>query len=164
MKLNYQIQTRIIKRKQLGLSSAYIAKQFGLSKRRIEQVWSYWLMNKSYLPLHKPGRKPIEKDHKKLRKVILRAYYKNRQSASYLAKYLRDKLNIRLSHNYIHKVLLSEGLAMQNFRKQKRKKPWVRYERKHSLSAAHLDWHYNSNLDKWVCVVLDDASRMILAG
>ena len=47
---------------------------------------------------------------------------------------------------------------------RKRKKPWIRYEREHSLSAGHMDWHYNSKLDKWVCVVLDDASRMILAG
>ena len=40
----------------------------------------------------------------------------------------------------------------------------MRYERAHSLSAVHLDWHFNPTLKKWVCVVLDGASRKILAG
>lgn len=44
-----------------------------------------------------------------------------------------------------------------------KKRPWVRYERKHSLSAIHMDWHMSKSNGKWVCAVLDDASRMILA-
>ena len=164
MKLSYHKQARIVKRRQKGLSSAYIAKQFGLSRRRIEQVWAYWQINGDYLPLSRPGRKPIPKDDEKLRMIILGTQSKTRQGATYIAKYLRDKLNIRLSHNYIHNVLLREGLALPNSKKQKRRKPWVRYERTHSLSAVHMDWHFNSKTEKWVCVVLDDASRKILAG
>jgi hypothetical protein len=40
----------------------------------------------------------------------------------------------------------------------------VRYERKHSLSAEHTDWHESGWSDLKVCVIIDDASRMILAG
>lgn len=49
-------------------------------------------------------------------------------------------------------------------KKKKRRKPWIRYERKHSLTAVHLDWHTSRINGKEVCVVLDDSSRFILAG
>ena len=48
-------------------------------------------------------------------------------------------------------------------RKKERRK-WVRYERKHSLSAGHIDWHESGWSDFKVCVIIDDSSRMILAG
>jgi hypothetical protein len=35
----------------------------------------------------------------------------------------------------------SHGLANVNRNKSKRRKPWIRFERKHSLSMVHLDWH-----------------------
>jgi len=46
---------------------------------------------------------------------------------------------------------------------RKEEKNGIRYERKHSLSAGHMDWHEPLGGPK-VCVVLDDASRKILAG
>ena len=46
---------------------------------------------------------------------------------------------------------------------KKRRKDWIRYEREHSLSAGHLDWHDAGN-GKQVCVVLDDANRKVLVG
>jgi transposase InsO family protein len=50
-------------------------------------------------------------------------------------------------------------MAHEDLMKQKRRK-WVRYERKHSLSAGH-EW---DGTGVKVCVILDDASRMVLAG
>ena len=46
---------------------------------------------------------------------------------------------------------------------RKEEKNGIRYERKHSLSAGHMDWHEPSGGPR-VCAVLDDASRKILAG
>ena len=71
-----------------------------------------------------------------------------------------------IPHNAIHEVLLRHGLAKVNRNKSKRRKPWIRYERKHSLSLVHLDWHTSDHDGKkvYVCVVLDDSSRRILAG
>jgi len=48
--------------------------------------------------------------------------------------------------------------------KSKRRKPWIRYERKHSLSMVHLDWHTSNHDGKKVnvCVVLDDSSRILI--
>ncbi|MFZ2473107.1 MAG: hypothetical protein WAW52_14350 [Methanothrix sp.] len=45
-----------------------------------------------------------------------------------------------IHHNAIHKVLLDHGLANVNRNKAKRRKPWVRYEREHSLSRVGRDF------------------------
>jgi hypothetical protein len=45
---------------------------------------------------------------------------------------------------------------------QKRRK-WVSYEQKHSLSTGHIDWHEWGRTNIKVCGILDDASRMVLA-
>jgi putative transposase len=59
---------------------------------------------------------------------------------------------------------LIRGWASENKKKKKRRKPWIRYERKHSLTVVHLDWHTSGVNGKEVCVVLDDSSRLVLAG
>ncbi len=68
-----------------------------------------------------------------------------------------------ISHNRIHMYLKASGLA-QNDPNKKKRSIWVRYERKPSLSAGHIDWHEWDGTRIKVCVILDDASRMILAG
>lgn len=59
--------------------------------------------------------------------------------------------------------MLELGFAKHEKSKQKRRKPWIRYERKHSLSAVHMDWHESKVNGKQLCTVLDDASRKVLA-
>ncbi|MDR2203922.1 MAG: hypothetical protein LBE76_06465 [Nitrososphaerota archaeon] len=61
--------------------------------------------------------------------------------------------------------MCQKGYAKKQESKQKRRKPWIRYEREQSLSAVHMDWHVSKAvLGMQLCVVLDDASRKILAG
>ena len=59
--------------------------------------------------------------------------------------------------------LKAAGMAHEDPKKKKQRK-WVRYECVHSLSAGHIDWHASGWSDLKVCVIIDDASRMILAG
>ena len=75
----------------------------------------------------------------------------------------RKVFKIRISHNRIHMYLKAAGLAHEDPKKKNQRK-WVRYERDHSLSAGHIDWHESGWSDLKVCVIIDDASRMILAG
>jgi len=63
----------------------------------------------------------------------------------------------------VHAILLEEGMAKEEWNKKGSKKPWMRYERGYSLSAGHMDW-YQHHDGRWVCVVLDDVSRKVLAG
>ena len=59
--------------------------------------------------------------------------------------------------------MLEYGLASEQESKQKCRKPWVRYEREHSLSAIHMDWRIiRVVLGKQACAILDDVSRKIL--
>ncbi|MBS3142844.1 hypothetical protein J4464_05660 [Candidatus Woesearchaeota archaeon] len=44
----------------------------------------------------------------------------------------------------------------------KRKKKWIRYERRHSLTTVHPDWHQRPLDGPWVRAIIDDASRKIL--
>ena len=105
-------------------------------------------------------KKEISSEHED---IIVQTYNKYQLNALYLEKVIFAENHIRIPHNTIHKVLMSKGFAKEEPNKQKRRKAWIRYEREHSLSAGHLDWHDPGN-GKHVCVVLDDASRKILAG
>ena len=76
-----------------------------------------------------------------------------------LEKVLRHS-GVNISHNKIHKCLKSNGLANTEPKKGRRRK-WVRYERKHSNSLWHTDWH-ETRLGQLIAY-LDDASRYIVA-
>lgn len=39
----------------------------------------------------------------------------------------------------------------------------MRYERRHSLTAVHLDWLYHPELKLWALPVIDDSTRKLLA-
>lgn len=56
------------------------------------------------------------------------------------------------------------GFSHENKNKKKRRKDWIRYERKHSLTAIHLDWHTSKINRKEVSAALDDSSRYTLTG
>lgn len=78
----------------------------------------------------------------------------------YIEKYYGEKL----PYNKIHKYLLARGFSKEDEKKKKQRK-YSRYEREHSFSLVHLDWHESKVVEgKQVCVVEDDASRKIICG
>ena len=109
--------------------------------------------------LKKPGRKPSNA-HESLRSEVLWVKRKLKYSATGIAAYLRRNRGVRVDNNLVHKILLEEGLAVEEPNKKGRRR-WVRYEREHALSAVHMDWFYHNG--NWVIAVLDDCSRMVLA-
>ncbi len=98
-----------------------------------------------------------------MEKLIKLEYEEFRQNALYQEKTIYARYKIRIPHNTIHKVMLEFGFAKDQESKQKRRKPWIRYEREHSLSAVHIDWHESKVNGKKLCSILDDASRKVLA-
>jgi len=93
--------------------------------------------------------------------LIKQAYKKYRTSADTLERIILRDYGKSISHNRIHKILLVLGFAKPRKDFHLRKICWIRYERRHSLTAVHIDWHYNGKV--WVFAVIDDASRKILA-
>src|SRR3989344_5896443 len=87
--------------------------------------------------LDKRGRKPREIS-KEERNLVIKTYKELRAGATMIEQYL-DEQKIHINHNRIHRILLEEGLAKHEYKKQHRRS-WIRYERKHSLSLVHSDW------------------------
>jgi putative transposase len=164
MKLTQKAVKHIVKDVvKYGLTTKYVAKLFRISQRRVQQLVKEFKETGNIPKLNRSGRKPYRVYPLNFEKIIVRTYNKTRSSASIIAKIIREKHSIPVSNNKVHEILKANGMAREDKNKQVRKKPWIRYERKHSLSAVHMDWAHNSELNKWVCAVLDDASRLILA-
>ena len=157
-KINY-----IIRAKTNNISTKRIALEMKLSESTVKRVWMYWIKNRKPLPIKKFGRKSQELDEGTVA-LILETHKTQNLGARRLEKIIEFEQGIHISHNKIHKVLLEHGLANENKKKKKRRKAWIRYEREHSLTAVHLDWHTSKVNGKEVCVVLDDSSRCVLAG
>jgi putative transposase len=163
VKLNGKKIRWIIAQKLKGESTSTIAEIQGISTRRVQQICKEYTETGQVPEVgHNVGRpgKPLLPDDKEL---IDQAYADYKFGACYLEIILRSKYKRKISHNLIHKYLLSMNLARQESKKKKRRK-WCRYERKHSMSAAHIDWTENPLLGLQACAILDDSSRMIIAG
>jgi len=153
----------IIRAKTNNISSKTIAKEMKVSVRTVSRVWSHWMKNKDPWAPKKFGRPKTTLSESNI-SLILKIHKEQNLGARRLEKIIEFKYGRHISHNAIHQVLLDKGLANENKKKKKRRKPWIRYERKHSLTAVHLDRHTSGVNGKQVCVVLDDSSRLVLAG
>lgn len=153
----------IIRAKTNNISPKRIALEIVVSESTVKRVWMYWMKNRELLPIKKFGRKSQDLDGESV-DLILEIHKKQRLGARRLEKIIEFEHDIHIPHNKIHKVLLEHGLANESKNKKKRRKAWIRYEREHSLTAVHLDWHTSKINGKELCVVLDDSSRCILAG
>ena len=153
----------IIRAKIRGESTKRISAEMKLSQSSVKRVWMHWTKTKMPLNIKKFGRKKKTLDAESER-LILDINKEQNLGARRLEKIIDFQHGKHILHNTIHRVLLDHGLANVNRNKAKRRKPWVRYEREHSLSLVHLDWHTSKCNGKKVCAVLDDSSRRILAG
>ncbi|MCL7410724.1 MAG: hypothetical protein M8350_02780 [Methanosarcinaceae archaeon] len=134
-----------------------------MSKSSVKRVWMYWIKHQESIPIKKFGRSKIETDEES-ENLIIKVHEEQKFGARRLEKIIKFKCGKHIPHNRIHNVLLKNGLAKEKKHKKKRRKAWIRYERKHSLTSIHLDWHTSKINRKEVSVALDDSSRYILAG
>ena len=80
------------------------------------------------------------------RGIIKRANEKYKLDARRLEKVIERNYGIRIPHNRIHHHHhLKERLAKEESTKKKRRKPYIKYEREHTLSAWHIDWYTGFN-------------------
>ena len=161
MKLNQKCVRTIILRHKRGVGTALLAKQFKVTKRRIRQLLQEYRESGKTPKVVGSGRKPYAKHPDNLKDIVCQMYLKYRYGANYLASSLRNK-GVRVANKKVHEILLKNKMAKPQPAKQKRRTPWVRYERSLSLSAVHMDW--TTYRGKQCCVVLDDSSRKILSG
>ena len=152
----------LIKWKQQGHKNADIANGLKITPRRVQQIYSQYRTTRKIPILKTPGRprKPITAQEIELVKQTQKKYHAN---ALYLEKFILKLHNTKINHNRIHKIMLDEGLSVEQPRKKMRRK-WIRYEREYSNSLWHTDWHEIHDLrweGKQLITFEDDASRLV---
>jgi len=138
------------------------AAQWGVSKRRLQQVLQAYRRT-GQVPTLNPNRRPkgpaltIEEQE-----WIERARATTVRGATRMFKWLKDQ-GVGIPKHKIHAYATARKWSTPNPRKKK-KRSRVRYEREHSGSLLHGDWHRTSLDHPYVIVWMDDASRFALFG
>ena len=163
MKLTKGKLMETIRRKNDGWTTYQVRKVAGISVRRVNQVWNSYLDTGHVPEIGKRMGRPKRPMKENEVSMVKEAYGKYRVSASTLEMLIERDYEVHLPHRHIHNIMIMLGFAKPKNKKDKRKKAWIRYERRHSLTAVHIDWYYDPIEERWVFAVLDDASRYLLA-
>lgn len=137
------------------------AELYGISVRRVEQLVRTYRQTKAY-PRLNPNRRPKVPPLTKEEKAAIDIVWKEKRfGARMLYRELRSR-GVKIPRHKIHSYLKKTDRARPNPNKQKKRKR-CRYERKHSFSLVHGDWHRTSENHPHAIIWQDDASRYILA-
>ena len=150
-----------IRRKNEGWTTYQARKIAKISIRRVNQIYSSYLKLDKLPEIGKKNGRPLKTIEDWEINLIKEVYPKYRVSADTLERIIDKLYGKHIGHNRIHKILIDCGFAKQKQKKDIRKKKWIRYQRKHSLTAVHIDWHYDNKA--YIFAVIDDASRKMLA-
>ena len=150
--------------KQKNKKNRDLAFLCGIKVRRFQQLKAEY-QKTGEIPKLNPKRRPKTELNEEQKKIILKAAEDSKlDGALTLRLYIKRYYGITIPRNKLHNFLLEQGISKPDQKKQKQRK-YCRYERKHSFSLVHLDWHESKIIpEKWVCAVEDDASRLILCG
>lgn len=134
---------------------------YGISERRVQQLVKLYNETKKYPELKKERRpktllvleqeQAIDKAYLETKLTPGMLYYELKRMGSYAPK------------NKIYTYMKSKGWVKDEPNKQKKRKR-CRYERKHTGSLVHADYHRKTENSLHCIFWLDDASRKILSG
>lgn len=146
------------------LGTKEVAEIYEVTQRRFQALVKEYKETGVY-PVMKKERRPkteLSQEDKELIDVALNESLLG--GAVKLRLFIEMKYGKKLPYAKVHRYLLEKGISKEEERK-KRQRKYCRYEREHSFSLVHLDWHESKVIKgKFVCVVEDDASRLILCG
>ena len=162
MKLNEKKVRYIVRWKKRGKRSREIATELKVSRRRVNQIWKEYRKTGEIPEVGKRVGRPRKMITEEEKRIVKEAKARYKLGARMLEGIIERDYGIHIPHNRIHRILIEEGLAKEESKKKRRRK-WIRYERKESLEAIHMDWHERENGEK-TCIIEDDASRAILGG
>ena len=163
MKFTRKTLLETLRRKNNGYTTYQARKVARVSVRRVNQVWEEYQRTGEIPEIGKNNGRPKRPLLDEEVAIVKQAYQLYRVSASTLEKLIKRDYDKHIPHNHIHKILVKLGYAKQKDKKDIRKKNWIRYQRRHSLTAVHLDWYFDAFAEIWALPVIDDASRKMLA-
>ena len=161
MKLTRAKLTETLRRLADGKTVYQARKVAKVSVRRVYQVKEAFDATGEIPDIGKLAGRPRKAFEEWEITTVKKAFEKYRVSADTLERIIDRDTKRHIGHNRIHQILVYLGYAKKKTYSDKRKKNWIRYERRHSLTAVHIDWHYHKGM--WVFGVEDDASRKLLA-
>jgi transposase InsO family protein len=138
-----------------------ISVMYKISERRVQQIRKEY-KDIGEIPRLIKSRRPKTELSEADKEMIKQAWEKKRLGARLLFYELKSEGH-KIPHNKINKYLLSNNLTIPDPKKQKQRKR-CRYERKHTGSLIHGDWHRTSESHPHAIIWLDDASRYALTG
>lgn len=137
-----------------------LASVYNLTPRRVQQLVLHFKQT-GKMPELQQGRRPKTYLTEEQKNAIDMAFEKTRLSPRLLYYELRNHYTY-VPKNKIYFYLKEKGKVISDVKKQKQRKR-CRYERKHTGSLIHFDWHRTSSKHPYCIIYEDDASRMILA-
>ena len=161
MKLTQAKLIRTLKKLADGKTAYQARKVAGISVRRVYQLKEAFDETGEIPDIGKLAGRPRKPFEEWEIQAVKKAFEKYRVSADTLERLIDRDYKRHIGHNRIHQILVYLGYAKKRNKQDIRKKKWKRYERRHSLTAVHIDWHYFKGT--WVFGVEDDASRKLLA-
>jgi transposase InsO family protein len=146
---------------RFGKTPAKVAHVYGVTARRVRQLVQQFKEH-GKMPELKKERRPRTYLSEEQKETIDKAFEETRLSARLLYYELKRR-ETPVPKNKLYGYLKSKGLVKANPKNQKKRKR-CRYERKHSGSLIHGDWHRTTENPPHCILWEDDASRRILAG
>ncbi|MBI1968705.1 transposase family protein [Candidatus Woesearchaeota archaeon] len=138
-----------------------VASVYNLSERRVQQLVNFYEKTKKYPELN-PARRPKTSLSLEQEQAIEKAYLESMLTPRML--YYELKRNgVSAPKNKIYGYMKSKGWVRSEPNKQKKRKR-CRYEREHTGSLVHADYHRTTENDPHCIFWLDDACRRILSG
>ena len=149
---------------QKGKKNKELAYLCDVKVRRFQQLKAEYKRT-GEIPKLNPNRRPKTKLSAEDKQLIDKAVEESKLTGAVTIRLYIDKYySKKLPYTKIHQHLLTAGISQEDKKKQKQRK-YCRYQRKHSFSLGHMDYHESKVFPgKQVIVWEDDASRAILSG
>jgi len=142
------------------MDTGLVAEQFGISRRRVQQLVKEYRETAEIPQLETPGRDPYAEYPDDLETRVLELHHQLDSGAEAIAHILRTRDGLSIATNRVHAILQEAEHVTENPTKQGRQRPWVRFERAYAGVTVHMDWYQNDRGDH-VLAVEDDASRFV---
>ena len=160
---NKRIKYIIDQRRSNIRTTKELSEIYGVSKRWIQKLVKKYKESGSYPKMTKT-RRPSTELSSEQKDIIQKSFLESKYTGAVLLRlYIKKHHKVTIPKNKLHNYLRELGVANPDKKKQKQRK-YCRYERDHSFSLGHMDYHESKYNGKWVIVWIDDASRLILTG
>jgi transposase InsO family protein len=156
----FKVRKYVVNRIRGGETQARAAYMAGVSAGFVSKWWNRWKRAKCWEALRTRSTRPHNIRRKKWQ--FVESIVSLRTDFPFIgAQKIKAMLDIELSHQKVHEVLVEEGLVDQG---PKKRRVWRAFSRKHSNSLWQCDvMEIDDTKTRFLVTFIDDHSRCVLA-